>query len=443
MKITNRREIDVQQGTEEWGKIRSECIGGASEAPIMLGVSKYSTRNELLESRKGVKKEHSEYTKQIFAKGHELEEKARNILEIRMMEDWSPKVYECEVDDLKLIASLDGDNRTGCIFEHKSWNKDLAENVKKGVLEEHYSTQLDQQLLVSGANEVLFVVSDGTDENWEEMVYTSAPEKFQRVVDGWKQFQKDLETFEIKSSKTKVKSSELEFPVINYTTSDLSLNNISDYRKKLEEIKYDLGLIIIKDKTELDIANLESIKKKADKSRKLLKEEREKVVKLFPELNSFLIGIDNLDDQLQKIHSTSKKAFEEYKNKWKKEIIGELENEFTKFMLDLEQETGIDLNDQKLSESFYSAGKNKKNENTFREAMESDLAREKIELRQFAERQKTVVSKMENTSLFDVYIAKELESTICVEVKKELFFIDQLNDEKAISELKRLVNFLI
>jgi predicted phage-related endonuclease len=41
---------NVTQGTKEWHELRSSYFT-ASEAPAMLGLSKYQTRNELLEAK--------------------------------------------------------------------------------------------------------------------------------------------------------------------------------------------------------------------------------------------------------------------------------------------------------------------------------------------------------------------------------------------------------
>ena len=62
-------------------------------------------------------------------------------------------------------------------------------------LDPHYYWQLEQQLLVSGAEKVIFVCSDGTEENFVSMEYALVPGRAATLVAGWKQFQADLQDF--------------------------------------------------------------------------------------------------------------------------------------------------------------------------------------------------------------------------------------------------------
>ncbi|MBD3756486.1 MAG: hypothetical protein IE937_12925, partial [Gammaproteobacteria bacterium] len=91
------------------------------------------------------------------------------------------------------------------IWEHKLWNESLAEKVRTGRIEEHYLWQIAQQLLVSGAEKCLFMTSDGSESNmawlWIErasiendLFLGSAWEE--RLIEGWKRFAADLESYE-------------------------------------------------------------------------------------------------------------------------------------------------------------------------------------------------------------------------------------------------------
>ncbi|PXX49356.1 hypothetical protein SAMN05660489_06402, partial [Pseudomonas sp. LAMO17WK12:I10] len=57
--------------------------------------------------------------------------------------------------------------------------------------------QLEQQLLVSGAERVIFVCSDGTAENFVHMEYRPVAGRAAQLVKGWKQFEADLANFEM------------------------------------------------------------------------------------------------------------------------------------------------------------------------------------------------------------------------------------------------------
>lgn len=188
MKIHN-----VAQGSEAWHALRANYFT-ASEAPAMMGASKQMKRNELLHAKKtGLDRDVSWWVqKNLFDKGHEAEALARPILEGRIGEDLFP-VVGTEGD---LLASLDGCTILGdVLFEHKMWNEQLAADVRAGNLEPHYYWQLEQQLLVSGAEKVIFVCSDGTEENFVSMEYSPVPGRAATLVAGWKQFQADLLDF--------------------------------------------------------------------------------------------------------------------------------------------------------------------------------------------------------------------------------------------------------
>jgi len=188
MKIHN-----VAQGSEAWHALRANYFT-ASEAPAMMGASKQMKRTELLHAKKtGLDRDVSWWVqKNLFDKGHEAEALARPILEGRIGEDLFP-VVGTEGD---LLASLDGSTILGdVLFEHKMWNEQLAADVRAGNLNAHYYWQLEQQLLVSGAEKVIFVCSDGTEENFVSMEYTPVSGRSATLVAGWKQFQADLQDF--------------------------------------------------------------------------------------------------------------------------------------------------------------------------------------------------------------------------------------------------------
>ncbi|MFK7607879.1 MULTISPECIES: YqaJ viral recombinase family protein [Pseudomonas] len=188
MKIHN-----VAQGSEAWHALRSNYLT-ASEAPAMMGASKQMKRTELLSAKKtGLDRDVSWWVqKYLFDKGHEAEAMARPILEGRIGEDLFP-IVGTHGD---LLASLDGCTMLGeTLFEHKMWNEQLAADVLAGNLDPHYYWQLEQQLLVSGAEKVIFVCSDGTEDNFVSMEYTPVPGRAATLVAGWKQFQADLLDF--------------------------------------------------------------------------------------------------------------------------------------------------------------------------------------------------------------------------------------------------------
>lgn len=189
MKIHN-----VAQGSAEWHALRAQHFT-ASEAPAMMGASKYQTRTDLLTLKKtGIAPDVTPSQQFIFDKGHATEAMARPLVEVMIGEELYPVVGT----EGNLLASMDGATELGeTLFEHKLWNESLVAQVKTENLAPHYYWQLEQQLLVSGAERVIFVCSDGTAENFVSMEYRPVAGRAEQLIEGWKQFEADLAGFEM------------------------------------------------------------------------------------------------------------------------------------------------------------------------------------------------------------------------------------------------------
>lgn len=188
--------IEVQQGTTAWLQLR-QSHDTASEAPAALGVSKYTSRTELLNQKlTGLTADVDQATQRLFDRGHATEAMARPLAEEILESDLYPVTATLEVDGLKLLASLDGATMDeDIIFEHKLWSEPLAADVRNGTLSAHYTVQMDQQLLVSGASKCLFMVSDGTKEKMVWTWYEADQAKFAELIAGWQQFHADLAAY--------------------------------------------------------------------------------------------------------------------------------------------------------------------------------------------------------------------------------------------------------
>ncbi|MBK3437445.1 YqaJ viral recombinase family protein [Pseudomonas sp. MF7448] len=189
MKIHN-----VAQGSAEWLALRAK-FRTASEAPAMMGASKYQSRTDLLMAKKtGITPDVTPSQQFIFDKGHATEAMARPLAEALIGEE----LYPIVATEGNLLASMDGATMLGeTLFEHKLWNESVVAQVKAGDLAPHYYWQLEQQLLVSGAERVIFVCSDGTPENFVHMEYRPVAGRAAQLIEGWKQFEVDLANFEM------------------------------------------------------------------------------------------------------------------------------------------------------------------------------------------------------------------------------------------------------
>ncbi|MBR5950401.1 MAG: YqaJ viral recombinase family protein [Actinomycetaceae bacterium] len=194
--------VDLEQGTPEWLAHRKNYFN-ASDAPVMLGLSPYKSRSTLLQERRtGVSADVPLAVQARFNEGHRVEALARAWVETTILgEDLSPLVGI----EGNLSASFDGITFCGdVVFEHKLLNdtirKALPQRGENSLdnLPEHYKVQMEQQLLVSGAEKCLFVASAWTPEPENRRIderygwYFPDKKRRQTIVRGWMQFQQDL-----------------------------------------------------------------------------------------------------------------------------------------------------------------------------------------------------------------------------------------------------------
>lgn len=376
--------LKLVQGSNEWLEARLNHLC-ASEAPAMMDDSKFMSRNQLLDLKKGWQSNpNSSFKEALFQKGHDSEDSAREILELDELEDYPAVVGMASCSTLEgMLASFDGlagDHDCFDPWEHKEWNETLAENVRNGVLEPHYFWQLEHQMLVADCNQIKFTCSDGTEEKRVSMVYESVPARRKDLIAGWKQFIIDLDShlLEAKQEMVKVKK-EAAFPLITFDVTGTQIT--SNIASCLE---------IITQKAEIEIGRkLESDQDFADKDKlnKATKEARDKLKLLVDDVQGKFVSYAefagvaaDIDKVLQKMQSQGEKQVLAAKTAKKKAIEsgGIIEvNEFIKAI-------NIAINPIQLSSlmncsvDFSSAMKNKRTIESLQNSVDSVVAEFKI-----------------------------------------------------------------
>lgn len=188
--------VDALQGSPEWLAVRAQHFT-ASEAPAMMGASKYTTRTALLRKKAvGITEEVDSNKQRLFDRGHAAEAAARTLVEAIIGESLYPVTGTLEVDGLPLLASFDGlTEMDDIVWETKLWNAILSDSIQDDQIDPHYYWQIEQQLLVSGAEKAYFSTTDGTHANTTGMWYESVPARRAQLIAGWKQFAIDLEAY--------------------------------------------------------------------------------------------------------------------------------------------------------------------------------------------------------------------------------------------------------
>lgn len=254
------KTVNFKQGSPEWHAHRANHFN-ASDAPAMMGVSSYKTRNQLLHERKtGITTEVDAATQRRFDAGHRFEALARERIAENIIND---ELYPCVGVEWKLSASFDGLTMDGSIaFEHKTLNAKLKACTKSEDLHEEYHIQMQQQLIVSGASKCLFIASKwDDDDNLIDSVkfwYESKPNLAQAIKDGWAQFEKDLAEYvpAIAAVEAVIVEQVMGLPIVSVQVAgELTASNLKDVTPIFDEF---LSNSITKLETDEDFAKAEA-----------------------------------------------------------------------------------------------------------------------------------------------------------------------------------------
>lgn len=358
------------QGNDAWHEFRLNHFG-ASEAAAMLGLSKKTTRNELLRMKAtGTATEFSDYVqKKVLNYGHEVEALARPVVEAAIDDE----LYPVTCSDGKLSASCDGLTMAGDIaFEHKQRNEALADSVSDGVLPEEHWPQCQQVLMITGAQKLIFTVSDGTAENLVCMEVYPDEAAFEQIKAGWAQFEKDLAAYEHKPLFEKPVANSIEaFPVATIQArGELVLSN-------LNEVLPQFDVFLSSQKTELvtddDFANGEAIAKFSRETAIKLKLTAQATIDQIAAVSEAVRTLEHYADKfnalgllLEKLVKSEKEArrnaiISEAKLKWRAHLDG----------IDAELKT---VHLQIESPDFVTAVKNKRTIESLQNAVDTTLA---------------------------------------------------------------------
>lgn len=374
--------LNLQQGTREWLTHRASAFN-ASEAPAMLGLSPYTSRQALLrEKHTGIVPEITDAgTLARFARGHEAEAQLRPLIEQQIGDELYPVVGMIEQDGMVLSASFDGltmDETTA--FEHKLWNQSLADFLTEhNDLPETHWPQVEHQILVSGCESVLFSVSDGTLEQHVGIRYQSQSERRERVLKGWAQFAKDLAKYVPAEVIEKPKGAAvLDLPAVMVKVSGQiaitdNLDKFSSALKSFVETQ-----LIREPKTDQDFADLESQVKTLKKAEEALDSAEAHM----------LAQVDSVDtatrtiDMLRKIARDNRLMAEKLVKTEKENIKTAAIMNARKLFMDHISALNAEIRPVQIegvTPDFNGSAKNKRTMASLHDAIDTELARVKIE----------------------------------------------------------------
>lgn len=376
MKIHN-----VAQGSPEWLALRAEHFT-ASEAPAMMGCSKYQTRTELLAQKKtGLAPEIDEFTQKNFDRGHATEALARPIIESIIDEELYPVVGTKD----KYLASMDGMSMLGdVIFEHKLWNAELVEQVKAGDLSPAYYWQLEQQLLVSGAQYVIFVCSDGTEENMVRMDYHPVPGRAEQLIAGWKQFEQDLADFVAPAPKQVEAAGKApdSLPALRIeVTGMVTASNLALFKSHALSVIGSINRDLV---TDQDFADAEQTVKWCKDVEGRIQAAKQHALSQTASIEELFRTLDDIGEETRTTRLNLDKLVKAMKDNRRTEILNGAANALNDHVTAINKRLGS-FQIPNFRADFAGAMKGKRTISSLQDAADSELARAKIEINAQAE----------------------------------------------------------
>ena len=147
------KALSIEPNSPEWFEFRHQSIG-ASDIPIILGLSQYKKRSRYLHEKLD-KKPPEQKSNPIATLGHQAEEELRGCVNKAYKLNLVPLVVQLnDVDDLH--ASLDGIDRSKKIqWECKLTGKNHYEQLKNNFVPPHFYCQIQFQFYITNYTQCL------------------------------------------------------------------------------------------------------------------------------------------------------------------------------------------------------------------------------------------------------------------------------------------------
>lgn len=380
---------DLIQGSAEWLAYRANKFN-ASDAPAMMGVSSYTTRTELMTRIKtGLTAEVDSGTQRRFDDGHRFEALARPLAEKIIGQD----LYPVTGSDGKYSASFDGLTMLEDIaFEHKSLNDTLRSAMFDGCtgddLPVEYRIQMEQQCFVSAAKRVLFMASKWNgDELIEERHcwYQSSDELAQKIKAGWAQLEQDLADYQPEQVATPapVGKAPDALPALRIeVTGMVTASNLDAFKEHamavFSGINKDLS-------TDQDFANAEKTVKWCGEVETRLVSAKEHALSQTASIDALFKAIDDISAEARRVRLELDKLVKARKEAIRGEIVAEGVAKFAQHFRELNERIGKPLMPP-CNPDFNGATKGKRTVESLRDAVNTELARVKIETSAIADK---------------------------------------------------------
>lgn len=374
----------LQQGSEAWRQFRSEHFG-ASEAAAMLGISKYASRSELLRRKAtGIEPEISPAQQAVFDRGHETEIGGRAMAEQIIGED----LFPVTCSDGKLSASCDGLTLLGGVaLEHKQWNEALAASVLSGVLPDEHQPQCQQIMLVTGAERVLFMVSDGTPDKCVHLWAEPDATWQRKITQGWAMFEADLAAYQHTEVKPEAVADYIEAlpALIIQVEGKVLATNLDAFKEKASQFIASIKTELFNDQDFVDADKMVKFLGDGEKQLALVKQQAQAQA---ADIDAVFRAIDTIAEQMRQKRLQLEKLVKAEKENRRTAIIVEAKTDLGIHLNNLNKRIGMEIMpDTMMSDGrFANIVKGLKSLSSMKEAVNTVLLHSKLEASELADR---------------------------------------------------------
>ncbi|MGB0662817.1 MAG: YqaJ viral recombinase family protein [Pontibacterium sp.] len=381
------KTLELQQGTAEWKAARKNHLT-ASEASIMMSCSSNVSRNKLLEMKAtGTEQEFSDwFQKYVLDKGHEVEAMARPIAEKIIGEELYPIVGLDE--DRNMLASFDGCTMlSNIIWECKQSNAKKIESIKQDEMPMEDYWQVAHQLVVSRAEQCLYMVTDGTEEGTYHRWVSLSTDDEDQLLAGWAQFEADLKDFAPREVKpVLMPAPQQELPTLSVDlVGEVRSSNLIEFKEaataRIQAVKTELV-------TDQDFVDADETIKLFTKTEKRLDVVKEQALAQTASIEELFKTLDEIKSQMRTKRLALNKLTKERKEQIRTQLILSAKKAVSEFMVEHEKQlealAGFPINLPSADADFAGAIKGKKTVASLESAIDDALATAKISVTQMA-----------------------------------------------------------
>lgn len=429
--------IEVEQGTPEWHAHRALHRNG-SDAPAVMGASKNMPRNEFVRIiATGDEKEYSRYVQEVvFARGKAVEAMARPIAESIIGEDLFPIVGVH--DDGYLAASSDG-LTMDCTqaWECKQWNEGKAALVRAGKVPDEDRWQCVQVLYVSGAERLLYMVTDGTRENCVYVWFSLMKRDERDLLAGWKQFEQDV--LDYKPSETVVSAvAEVQhLPAVSVQVNGAIeiASNLPAFSVALKDF---IGRIDMKPETDQAFAEAEAAVKTLEKAQAALEAAKASGLAQVATVDEMVRTADSLTQLMRSTRLALEKMVKGRKDEIRADIAHKARHAYNAHLQAQQQKLKGRVPLVLAAPDFAGAMKGKKTISSLRGAVDDLLAKAKIEANKLADDYAANLATLDELAPEHQFLFRDLTDLVTVSPEHLPGIVKSRVAEHEAAEQKRL-----